>query len=307
MKLHLVVFVLATLASVPWRIRALRTSIHRRSVVQIADRKEGLLATTGYWQIPSKRGDANQSDAVYSQCMTNVMTLNCPLAIYGSPDTLKEMQHARGTVAPPLQGSEVLSVDHLGPCAAHREFWMHASKYTNKYDVPSIELGCIWNGKPGLLARSADKHSGYKWHAWVDVCMGHGVVPFPHGSAAWPSLQRLHELPEDMLTVSYSGQNNCEDCREGWTYCHCIAGTAFVVPNAMVEDFANNFSQKVDTCLAAFNQQDNGAYVCLSDQVILTKLMLDNPELFFFSSFGYGAVATSFLSGPGMQDASMGF
>jgi len=307
MKLHLVAFVLATCACAPWQVSALRTRINQRPVVQIAGHQEQLLATTGYWQIPSKRGDSNQSDAVYSQCMTKIMTLDCPLAIYGSPDTLKEMQRARGTVAPPLQASEVVSVNQLGPCAAHQDFWMHARKYTNKYDVPSVELGCIWDGKPGLLARSAHQHSGYKWHAWVDVCMGHGVIPFPHGLSAWPSSQRLHELPDDMVTVSYSGQNNCEDCRDGWTYCHCIAGTAFVVPDAMVEDFASNFSQKVDACLATFDQKNIGAYVCLSDQVILTKLMLDNPELFFFSSFGYGAVATSFLTDPGMPDAFMRF
>jgi len=298
MKFRLPAFVLVACTSVPCRISALR--LHHRSFAPVAEHREELLATTGYWRIPSKRGDVNQSDAVYNQCMTHVMTLNCPLAIYGSPDTLKEMQHARGTVEPPLRDTVALSVDQLGPCAAHQELWKHASKYTNQYDVPSVELGCVWDGKPGLLARSARQHSGYKWHAWVDVCMGHGVVPFPHGSAPWPSSQRLHELPEDMITVSYSGQNGCEECREGWTYCHCIAGTAFVVPDALVEDFASNFSQKVDACLAAFDQEDTGAYVCLSDQVVFTKLMLENPQLFFFSSAGYGSVATSFLT-----DASM--
>mmetsp|Transcript_115312 Transcript_115312/g.204349 ORF Transcript_115312/g.204349 Transcript_115312/m.204349 type:complete len:86 (+) Transcript_115312:701-958(+) len=78
----------------------------------------------------------------------------------------------------------------------------------------------------------------------------------------------------------------------GWTYCHCVAGTAFVVPAVLVEPLAQNFSRTVRECLSMAPQ----AFVCLSDQVILTKLLLREPERFYIASQGYGAVATQYLT-----------
>lgn len=263
-------------------------------------RPDDMLVTTAYWNIKSKRGNPEESDTVYRSCMANVMTLNTPLVIYGDDKALEEMQNARGAVAPPLVGATKLRIEQLSPCSDHNQMLLadqtYQKKYTNDYDVPSVALGCIWVGKPGLLARSAQDHPGYAWYAWLDVCMGHGEIAFDHSNAPWPNQERLQQLPQNQITVSYSEENSCEDCRGHWRYCHCLAGTAFVVPGTMVEQFAGNFSRKVDECLAAFTGLETGAFVCLSDQVIMTRMLLDNPDLFFVSSSGYGAVVTSYLS-----------
>lgn len=258
----------------------------------------GLLVTTAYWKIRSKRGDPSQSDAVYSRCMVEVLRLNASMAIYGDAGALQEMRRARGSVAaPPLAGATELEVRELAPCSEHAAALdADPGKYTNDGDVPSVELGCIWDGKPSLLQRSAEAHPEFEWYAWLDVCMGHGAIPFPHGDESWPSPERLRELPRDKVTVSYSEEDRCEECREGWRYCHCLAGTAFVVPRALVTEVNERFARKVDACLQAFAGKDEGAFVCLSDQVILTKMLLDDPSLFSVASSGYGAVATSVLS-----------
>jgi hypothetical protein len=260
-----------------------------------------MLVTTAYWNIRSKQGDPKASDGVYRNCMHDVMTLNSPMCLYGDSSSLQEMQQARGVNANPVVESNELMLEQLNPCASRWQM-LHDSeaKYTNANDVPSVELGCIWDGKLDLLQRSAEAHPEYLWHAWMDVCMGHGDIPFSHDAQPWPSKEMFLELPTDRITVSYSGQNACEQCRNGWGYCHCLAGTVFVVPGAMVEHAATNFSKKVNECLDAATLEDShSGYVCLSDQVILTKLYLDNPDLFFISSSGYGAVATSYLSGGG--------
>lgn len=257
-----------------------------------------MLITTAYWNIQSKRGNREKSDGVYRQCMTDVMTLNSPMMIYGDASALKEMQGARELRSPSLVGSVELSLKDLAPCSARwQDLHDSEAKYTNDVDVPTVDLGCIWDGKVGLLERSARSNPDYLWHAWFDVCMGHGDVPFPHDNSPWPGLERLQKLPKDKITVSYSGQNECEQCRQGWNYCHCLAGTVFVVPTAMVQHAAANFSRKVNECLDNFATSESiGGYVCLSDQVIFTKLYLESPQLFFVSSSGYGAVATSFFA-----------
>lgn len=256
-----------------------------------------MLVSTAYWNIASKRGSPDESDAVYKSCMVDVLTLNTSIAIYGDSRALQEMKNVRGNTMPPLVSATEAKINELPPCAEHEQIlFADQKKYTNDGDVPSVELGCIWDGKPGLLARSMRQQPGYAWYAWLDVCMGHGEIAFHHGSAPWPNRKRLQQLPQDRIIVSYSEENRCEDCRGTWRYCHCLAGTAFVVPAVMVENFAGNFSQKVSECLDAFTLEETGAYVCLSDQVIMTKMFLDNPDLFFVSSSGYGSVATSYLS-----------
>lgn len=259
----------------------------------------GMLVTTGYWRIgKSKRGNTEESSAVYNKCMESVMSLNAPLSIYGDDAGIQAMRQARGNAGPPLVSEVEVATDDLGPCGTHAAaLHSNESRYTDSADVPSVALGCIWDGKAGLLARSAREHPGYEWYAWMDVCMGHGDIPFRHGDDPWPSADRLAVLPRDRISVSSSQQDTCERCREGWTYCHCLAGTAFVVPSSMVEGLSGNFSAKVEECLAAHEQGGGeGSYVCLSDQVIMTKLYLDHPDSFVIASTGYGAVATSFLS-----------
>lgn len=264
----------------------------------------GLLVTTAYWKIRSKRGEPEASDSVYRKCMMQVLSLNTPMVVYGDAQALTEMGEARrSSNVPPLVGQVQMKIDDLTPCSGHPEIWSHPQKYTNDGDVPSVQLGCIWDGKPSLLRQSAHEHPEYDWYAWLDVCMGHGDIPFRHGERLWPSSERLQTLPKDRITVSLSNEHMCETCRAGWTYCHCLAGTAFVVPKPLVDRLANKFSQKVDACLQSFSSSEDGAYICMSDQVIMTKLFLDEPDMFSIGSSGYGAVATQQLSSiPGILE-----
>lgn len=275
---------------------------------ETASQHGGLLVVTGYWRIDhSKRGGRSESDRVYLRCMDAVLGLNAPMVAYGDSESLAELRAARARVAPrsaPALREEPLGVEELEPCKHHQAaLSADPDKFTNDGDVPSVDLGCIWDSKPTLLQRSMLAQPEFDWYAWLDVCMGHGAVPFPHGGGPWPSAARLQALQPDRITVSYSGAYGCVDCRQGWYYCHCLAGTAFVVPRHQVEALASNFSRKVDTCFASFENADDGAYVCLSDQVIMTKLLLDLPGAFLIASSGYGAVATTLLTESGAAAA----
>lgn len=257
-----------------------------------------LLVTTAYWKIKSKLGEPSESDAWYNGCMWDLMSLRAPLVTYGDAYGLNEMRAARDKAGMAAALGEVeANISELDPCAGSRDdLWGHPEKYTNSDDVPSVDLGCLWDSKPGMLAQSARDHPDYEWYAWLDVCLGHGVIPWNHGDHPWPNPEKLEALRNDRIAVSFSTEDNCESCREGWAYCHCLAGTAFVVPRSLVGWLAESFSQKVRDCLQAFSEKEVGAYVCLSDQVILTKLYLESPDAFFVGSSGYGAVAVKQLT-----------
>jgi len=120
------------------------------------DAEGHLLVSTGYWQIGhSKRGDREQGRHVYERCMPPVMSLNAPMALYGDAAGLEAMRDARQNSGGPLSAaaSKEVDVQQLGPCGEAPEALASRggkAGVTNDGDVPSQELGCIWDGKPRL-------------------------------------------------------------------------------------------------------------------------------------------------------------
>lgn len=228
--------------------------------------------------------------------MITTMTLNSSMVVYGDPYSLAVMQQGRGNATPPLLRAVNRSFKSLPPCATHPEVLSSPAKYTHRSHVPSVELGCIWNSKASLMLLSSQKYPNFTWHAWLDVGM-HGIPGnsysafHNHDGAPWPDKAGLSALPQDKIIVSYSssaGWKGCEKCRE-WKYCHCVAGTSFLVPFAGLQMFTRDFLRMFRTCLAV--KRDAGQFVCMSDQVIMTHMVLEKPGMFHFIGVGYGLVA----------------
>lgn len=274
--------------------QAIEQQIQRKvTSTKESSQRSQLLVVTGYWKMKSKRGNADASDKLYSSCMNKVLSLNTPIAVFGDNVGLQKLQMARGSLT--FASTSKVAIEDMEPCVSARNV-LNSSRFIHRMHVPNIVLGCLWDAKMDMLRRAAATHIGYKWYAWLDACMGHGAVRFNHDDTPWPTMAALQKLPSDKVTVSYSHQRTCEKCRGDWHYCHCIAGTAFVVPATLVEKVAQKFYKKVRECLDSFADSSEGGYMCFSDQVIFTKLFLEEPALFFFTSQGYGAVATLFLT-----------
>jgi hypothetical protein len=87
---------------------------------------------------------------------------------------------------------------------------------------------------------------------------------------------------------------SCRTCDKSWSYCHCITGGAYLLHHTVVDKISTLFRAKTLECLDAVvsNRTSVQGYICLSDQVVLTRIYLDNPSLFHLEHSGWGAIAT---------------
>jgi len=159
-----------------------------------------------------------------------------------------------------------------------------------------------------LIAKTAAKHPGYKFYAWLDVGM-HAYkfeIIKNHGGRPWPNAEKLAALPANRVSVDRTFE--CDKCKLGdWDrFCHCIAATSMLIPGSMVKEVSDLFYSKMEEC---FDQAKNKttAYTCISEQHILTQMHLTRPGLFNFVDKGYGSMAadlvTQMYQGDGSQSA----
>lgn len=234
----------------------------------------------------------------YLHQMPAVMTLNTPMAIYGDAFGLAAMKKARGNATPAIQSAEELNLTSLPPCKDRGEdLRQNNLKYTDAKNAPSISLGCIWDGKMSLIAKTAKKHPGYKFYAWLDVGM-HAYkfeIIKHHGGRPWPDAAKLASLPSNRVSVDRTFE--CAKCKLGdWdNFCHCIAATAMLVPSSMVQEVSDFFYQKMEECFEQAKTKTSG-YTCISEQHILTQMQLARPGLFNFVDKGYGSMAADLVT-----------
>jgi len=260
-----------------------------------------VMAITGYWRLTMDDADVGRlrtGPGSYLHQMPAVMTLNTPMAIYGDAFGLENMRKARGNSTPELQSAEEVHLTSLPPCSTHgQELRQNNLKYTDTKNAPSISLGCIWDGKMSLIARTADKHPGYKFYAWLDVGM-HAYkyeVIKKHGGRPWPDAAKLATLPTDRVSVDRTFE--CAKCKRGdWdNFCHCIAATSILVPGSMVKEVSDLFYRLMEECFEQAKGKTS-AYTCISEQHILTQMHKEKPGLFNFVDKGYGSMAADLVT-----------
>lgn len=239
--------------------------------------------------------------------MAEVMGLNADIVINGDEDTIPLMKQARGN-AKNFVGVNHRSVETLPPCSwveQGPELYKNSQRYTDINEVPSVELGCIWNGKFSMLMQSMKEHPDYDHYIWMDVGIHDpkAHVLLKHANKRdklFPNPSTLERLPKDKMTVTHSyrthkGYTSCKECTE-WKYCHCVAGTAYSVPKSLLPQMDDLFSQYLRQCFEDTRGADT-SYTCMSDQVVLSRIARDHPDLFeFVDGPGYGAVATYLVS-----------
>lgn len=194
---------------------------------------------------------------------------------------------------PKLVINERLPLSELRPCRDHEEMLRAAPlNWTDPNRVPGISLGCIWNGKIGMLPRAARAHPEYAFYGWLDIGMHamkkHWVTFRNHSGHPWPHPNKLALLPTSAVSASHSWQPNCKMCQP-WEFCYCFAATTFIVPRGIIFEVEELFYQKMEECIAYHNGTANG-YPCLSEQVIMSQVVRERPDLFNWIGIGWGAI-----------------
>lgn len=252
-----------------------------------------VLAVTGFWQVPEVRKDYGELHSLSHELPVNlkpVMQLEVPFVTFGDGTGMQQMKSVRGDRKPAIVESIDQDTMDLPPCATHRDQIFDSGEmklFTDAKDaagtgamVPSVAMGCIWSGKFVMMANAARRHKGYEFYAWLDVGVHadrYDVVKRDL-TGPWPHPDKLAQLPKDKISISRTG--SCSECElDNFTTCHCLSPTTIVVPGTMVQDLANTYFNKLDACMKATAATDR-RFVCLSEQVILTHMLLEKPELF---------------------------
>lgn len=172
--------------------------------------------------------------------------------------------------------------------------------------MPSISLGCVWDGKVNVVSEASLRHPGYDYYAWVDIGM-HASMPYAgifrkHRGGAWPHPAKLAALPHDKVSISHSGLTCNKGKSNPFEFWHCAAATAFVVPAKILPDVHKLFYDTVEECIQFWRDGhtwrpakggEYGGYACMSEQMIFSVMARDHPDMFHFIGHGWGAIAAN--------------
>ncbi len=162
---------------------------------------------------------------------------------------------------------------------------LHTYKYKDKFRTdpvhcPSAELNVIWNEKIYLMQKASEINPFHsEWFIWIDAGINiYRTEPPP--DRAFPNESILRTLPKDKFI--YSSSNPFDSSQVTATkYYHHISGT-YVMHKSIIKKMADIYGKYMDKLVDKQN--------IWTDQVILTHIYKDHPELFYKLCDGYGEV-----------------
>ena len=223
---------------------------------------------SGYWDCTNKHGNK------FASWFENTLLVNCPYVFFGTADTIASVKRIRRGL--PTHCVELELAD------------FHTRLYASDFVVhsvhcPSTDLNMIWNEKLFLMQRAARLNPfGSEWFAWVDagICTYRTSPPPP---ATWPAQSKMRHLPKSKVIFTTSRSPLFSRyLASGKRYYHCITGGAYLVHDSLLDHFVTLY----DSYLSRYVPTRATTY---TDQVILTLLYKDRPDLFHRLGHGYGA------------------
>ena len=146
---------------------------------------------------------------------------------------------------------------------------------------PSIELNLVWNEKLFLVQKASQLNPfDSEWFHWIDA----GIAEYrntPPPDTSFPNKHKIRILSKDRITCSWS-QPYYKQYVTPKSYYHCIAGTSYILHKNMINSFCTLYYEYMDRFVNTEN--------IWTDQVILTHMFHERPELFYMIGTGYGAV-----------------
>jgi len=206
---------------------------------------DNVTVVSGYWKVKNKHGNDK-----YDEWFKNTFRINQKYVFFCDKSMNEYISKLRN-------GYETVFVDYPLERFYSKSFakddWVHP------INVPSKEIGMIWNEKVHLikLAKDMDKNPT-EYYMWIDA----GIAPYRE---KMPPQKRLNidstRLPSKKLY--YSGVD--ED------YHHFSAGV-LILHRDIIDEFHDKYYSTLQSC--------NEEWKCGSEQVIFTKMQNVYPELF---------------------------
>jgi len=224
-----------------------------------------MTCVSGYFPVKNKHGDS------FDSWFQNTLSINCPYVFFGTKDTVEKIKPFRKEIPTHYSYIDIPEFttykykDRMTPDPSH---------------CPSVELNLIWNEKIYMLKRAA-KLNPYnsEWFQWVDagICIYRGETP---PTTEYPNPKKLDGLPKDKFI--YSSSHAHEPGTPIESIPHHIAGTSYLLHKSFIDRFAELYTEYMDTLVSK-----DGVW---TDQIILTRMYKDKPELFHRMSHDYGTL-----------------
>ena len=226
-----------------------------------------LTAVSGYWIVK------NKFDTEYLTWFNNTLKINCPYVFFGNSETIEIAKKYRGSLP-----------THYIECEIS-DFYMYKYKdymITDPRHCPSVELNMVWNEKI-FLVENAAKLNPYnsEFFAWIDsgICVYRHKMP---PTFQFPNSNKLTLLPKDKFIFTTTEHPVFEPDKLHNPNYHCISGTSYILHKNMIPRIIYLYKEY----LKKYLNLDR----LYTDQIILTIIFNDNPELFYKLGHGYGEI-----------------
>ena len=214
----------------------------------------------------------NKYDNKYLEWFNNSLCINCPYIFFTTSESIELIKSFRKELP-----------TYYIECTIE-EFYTYQYKdrmIHDSYHCPSVELNLIWNEKIFMLQKAYELNPfNSEWFHWIDagICIYRDVKP---PDTLFPNEEILTTLPKDKFI--YSSSNLYEESSVSTeNYYHHIAGTSYLLYKDMIPLFKDMYKEYIDKLL---NDK-----IIWTDQIILTHIYKENPELFHKICDGYGEV-----------------
>ena len=225
-----------------------------------------LTCVSAYFHVKNKHADK------YLDWFENTLSINCPYVFFTNSKSIDIIKKYR-------KGLPTYYIE----CDIE-DFFTY--KYRNKMithqtHCPSIELNLIWNEKIFMIQKAYEINPfNSEWFQWIDagICNYRDKKP---PNISFPNINKLNLLPKNKFIYS-SSCGYIKNLVTKTNYYHHISGTTYLIHKSLINTFVNIYQLYLENLVDKNN--------IWTDQLLLTHIYKDNPNLFFKLCDGYGVI-----------------
>jgi hypothetical protein len=214
----------------------------------------------------------NKHDTKYNTWFEKTLSVNCPYIFFSDSSGIHFIKQFRKDLPTFYVITEL------------EDFYTYQYKdsiKTHPVHCPSAELNMIWNEKLFFVQKASKMNPFHsEFFQWIDagICTYRNHAP---PRTEYPDKNKLLTLPKNKFIYSSSEKYN-ENLVNFDNYYHHIAGTSYILHILLIDEFIDIYKVYLEKLMNKYN--------LYTDQIILTHIFKDYPDLFFKLCDGYGEV-----------------
>ena len=225
-----------------------------------------LTCVSAYFHVKNKHADK------YLDWFENTLSINCPYVFFTnikSIDIIKKYRKGLPTYYIECDIEDFFTYKYRNKMITHQTH------------CPSIELNLIWNEKIFMIQKAYEINPfNSEWFQWIDagICNYRDKKP---PNISFPNINKLSLLPKNKFIYS-SSCGYIKNLVTKTNYYHHISGTTYLIHKSLINTFVNIYQLYLENLVDKNN--------IWTDQLLLTHIYKDNPNLFFKLCDGYGVI-----------------